>query len=621
MKRSKQWLALILLVIVLFLLNFIASRLSWQSDLTADKLYTLSPGTIALLGRINEPITLTYYFSRSQGEISITAKNFATRIEDLLKQYQRHSNGKIVLEIVDPKPDSDEEANAVRSGISGQSTPNGEQVYFGIAALQLDREATMPTVLFEREAFLEYDISQLIYQVQQGKLAKVAVLSPLDINNMQKNAPQSGPWVFIQNLQNYFDVVPVFDKIPADADLLFVLHPQTLSPGLQFEIDQFLLSGKSLVVAVDPSSVQQMQSIQSQPMTGMLNFSSDLQPLFDSWGIGYDAKKLIGDYANAANLTMGRNGKTMDYPLWLHLKDFNQTHPVTTRLNQMLLPEVGSFTVRPDMGLTLTPLIESSRESGELNAVNVPYQEPEDILKSLKVDGLKRVIAGIVTGTFKTAFPEGLKNEASTADAPVDSDGTLTDTESQAPQLMQGEGRLVVIADTDFLADRYSVRPLNMYSMMPINDNLAFLTNLFDFLSGSSDLINLRTKGSGRRVFERVENLKKAAQQVYQAKLETVDQELSDLQKKLLGLQQQQSDEKLLVATPELQQAIEKYRAQEAGLRIERREISKKLREHVESLKYKLLLLNLLVVPLCIGMGGILFFQSRNNRKNTARLS
>jgi len=127
----------IFLVFVLFVaINIVASRTldNAQIDLTADKLYTLSPGSKAVLGKIGEPITLRFYFSDALGREIPTYAVYANRVRELLRQYRSAANGKIKLAMIDPAPFSDDEDRAVAFGLQGVPvSQGGDLVYFGLA--------------------------------------------------------------------------------------------------------------------------------------------------------------------------------------------------------------------------------------------------------------------------------------------------------------------------------------------------------------------------------------------------------------------------------------------------------------------------------------------------------
>jgi len=607
--------ALLLLTAGLVLINFIGSLMRGQADFTDNRLYTLSEGSRRILEKIEEPVTLRFYFSRSAAGAPAFIKNYATLVEDLLRQYERAARGNLRLEVINPRPDTEEEEAAIRAGIAAQPLPSGETIFFGLAAIQADREEVFPVFNRQREEFLEFDISQLIHQVQQWSLPKLGIISGLDIfgEPMMPFGGQQGQdtWVFIQEWQSQFDVEEITgDEFPEDLDLLALIHPQELSEQLLFEIDQFLLSGKPILAAVDPSSyVERSGSNPQQMMMGMqASTSSDLPELFSAWKIEYNPLEVVGDLRLATNVNTGR-GQVVRYPVWLTIDSFNKETPPTAQLNQMLLPEPGSFRLREDSGLELTPLVTSSSESGTLMAQTLAFSDPAEIGRQLDRSGSEHVIAGIIRGKFPTAFPNG-RPESDENDSKAETEDFLSESAETST--------FVLIADTDFLSNDFSVQIINfmgMRGMTPLNDNLAFASNLVEYLAGSEDLISLRSKGTSIRPFERVRELEVAAQQRYEERLQELEQRLQEVQANLREIQSQQGEHGQLVASPEVRETIERFRIQEAEMRAERREIRKHLREDIEGMKRNLILANLLIMPGLVGIFGINFFIVRSRKR------
>ncbi len=625
MKTTKKWIAFLLLLAGLVLLNVTASLLPVKADLTEDNLYTLSKGTRALLAKIEEPVRLKFYFSRGLEDLPIMFKNYATRVEELLRQYVAASKGRVILDVIDPKPDTKEEEAAVRYGVAGNSLPGGGRLFFGLAALQAEREEIIPFFSLQREEFLELDISQLIYRVRQFSLPKAGVLSSLPVIRESADfmaGPEEEDWSFADELRNNFEVEPIQpadEEIPSDTDVLMVIHPQNFSDRMLYEIDQFLLSGKPVFIAVDPScNIQKRHMSQQQMMQSLQGsgpeLSSDLPRLFKKWGINYDPAKVAADINYATNVSTGPGGGAAMMPVWLSVTGFDGETSATANLEQMLFPEPGSFSVQEDEDLEFTELISTTRDSDEVDARILMYSRPEEVARQVAPTGKKRVLGGIITGKFRTAFPRGKpkaeSGEGKKPEPAEDEDSTLKESKDVST--------LVLVADVDFMADPFSVRVINFFgrkARSPLNDNLAFVSNIMDFIGGSQDLISLRSKGSAFRPFKKVQEIEKEAQRKYQEKLEELDEKLREVQNQLREYQNQQRDQGRLVASPEVRQAIQKYRQEEARMRAERREIRKKLREDIERLELRLALFNLLAFPALVGAFGIGFFIIRTKRQ------
>ncbi len=630
MKSGPKLLAIVLLFVGLVLVNYLASSVPARIDATAEKIYTLSPGSKALLAKLEDPVELDFYFSRSDRTLPIALKNYAARVREMLRQYVRASRGKITLHVIDPKPDTSEEDQATAAGISPQMGPDSSQkFYLGLVAIQADQQKVLPAFTMDREQYLEYDISQLLYEVQLLHRRKLGLLTSLPLQGqMNYAAMQSGQMpenqFVISEWQKTYDIVPVeatADQLPSDLDVLAIIHPEQVSPKLAYAIDQFLLSGKPVFIAVDPSSRYFLRHGGQAAMYGgsAPNVSSDLPDLFKGWGIDYDPQNVVGDPDTAASVQVSP-GNVARLPDWLDLTaaNFNATALPTSQLDSILMVDAGSFSLRPASKLTLTPLIESSAASGVIPTMALSMTPPENLGRDLKPSG-KKILAALIEGKFPTAFPDG-PPETKPADAtkpgatPAAQKGPAA-----APDLKQSatKSTLLLVADTDWLLDDYSVRKINILGTVaaePLDDNLAFASNSLDFLSGSPDLISIRGKGSSLRPFVVVHDMEVKAQQKYQQQLDALEKELDQVQSQLTSLEGRKNDSGRLVATPEMAKSIEKLRVEQAKFRAERRDIRKTLREGIEALENRLLVLNLFSTPLLVGLFGGWFYWRRRRQ-------
>src|SRR5665213_181302 len=138
MKHGNKVLSVALLLVGLILVNYLASSFPARYDATAEKVYTLSPGTKALLSKVAEPTTLDLYFSPNASGQFVEYKNYAERVREMLRQYARASHGMVRLNVIDPEPDTPEEEKATAAGIEPQTIPGGSAFYFGLVATQAD---------------------------------------------------------------------------------------------------------------------------------------------------------------------------------------------------------------------------------------------------------------------------------------------------------------------------------------------------------------------------------------------------------------------------------------------------------------------------------------------------
>lgn len=638
MKFGRIPLTIVLLFVGLVAVNYLASALPYRVDATAEHIYSLSPGTHAILDKLEEPVRLDFYFSSSTAGLPISVKNYAARVQEMLRQYVRASHGHLELVVTDPKPDTPAEEKATAAGVTGQPLSNGDRVYFGLVATLADQQQVIGFFSPQREQFLEYDLSQVIYRIQQFNRPKLGLLTSLPLRGaMDMMAMQTGRMprsqLVLSEWERSFEIVDVqasATELPAGLDALAIIHPQNVSDKLQFAIDQFLLGGKPVFLAVDPSSRTMADQGQRNQMMGgpPPGTSSDLPKLLGGWGLEYKPADAIGDPDNATPVQTGA-GVVSRLPIWINLTsaNLNRTALATSQLSSLLFIEPGAITPKAGSGLTFTPLATTSAQSGTVPAMTLQFSPPEEAGKNITASGSK-TIAALVEGRFKSAFPDGApadetKKDESAKPADTTKEDKQPAANPPAPALKESKTKstLIIVADSDWLMDDYSVRRmsfLGMQSAEPLNDNLAFASNAIEFLSGSQDLISIRGKASSDRPFTVVRRMEAEAQRQYQEQLTALEARLTDVQNKLTELQGKKTEGNRLIATPEMEKAIDEFQKQESEMRGERRQIRAALRHGIEVLENSLIVINLLAPAVIVSLFGWWYHRQRRHSAGSA---
>src|SRR6476660_5051730 len=211
-RRTRSLVGLTCLALILVSANILAARyLPARLDLTEERLYTLSRGTLQTLARIDEQITLRFYYSPRLGEAVPAYAVYAQRVRELLGRYAYASAGKLRLEIYQPQPFSEEEDRAVAFGL--QAVPlnaQGDQVYFGLAGTNsTDDQQVIAFFAPERKRFLEYDLTRLVHALAVPKRIVVGLISSLPIES-----ERGRPSAVLQQLRQLDDV----EILPAELD-------------------------------------------------------------------------------------------------------------------------------------------------------------------------------------------------------------------------------------------------------------------------------------------------------------------------------------------------------------------------------------------------------------------
>ena len=220
-RRGMLYVSLVLLVLVFVPLIVASSRWLHASrvDLTTDKLYTLTPGTLHIVDGLQRPLRLTLYFSEHATRDLPQLRSYEQRVREMLQEMVARSHGHIRLQVIDPVPYSDDEASAQGSGLTAANGgSNGERVFFGLAGSAMSGsvdsdsveervpEKTLSIAFFDpaREAFLEYDIAKLVYELNQTSKPQVGVISSLPVEGNPVLSEQ--PWTVLQQLGQLFDL-------------------------------------------------------------------------------------------------------------------------------------------------------------------------------------------------------------------------------------------------------------------------------------------------------------------------------------------------------------------------------------------------------------------------------
>ena len=490
---------------------FADARLSnLHADVTQGRLYTLAPGTRSILRGLKEPVTLRLFYSRDLGSTIPAYGSYADHVREMLREYAAVSHGRVRLEFYNPEPFSDTEDRALAYGLQGVPVDqSGEQVFFGLAGTNLlDDEQVIPFFQPERERFLEYDLTKLIYDLSNPTRPVVGVMSSLPLDGdprtmMMSRGQQGGPWRSMLELRqtNTVKSVPTDTQaIDPDIQVLLVVQPQHLSPATQYAIDQFVMRGGRLMALVDPWS--ETEAANANPEEGPPpDASSDLRRLFDAWGIEFDPNKVVGDLTGAWRVRAGQDSdmQAADYVAWFNIRmGINHDDPATADLTQVTVASAGALAAKPGTGITFTPLLSSSAQSELLPVDDVKDPNPAKILAAFKPSGGPRVIAARVHGVLKSAF-NGPPPLAKGQTRPKDFPAHIAHT--------SGPANLVVIADTDILADRFWVRVQDFFGQpqaTPISDNGTLIANLVGTLAGGDALIGLRSRGDSVRPFDLV---------------------------------------------------------------------------------------------------------------------
>jgi ABC-type uncharacterized transport system involved in gliding motility auxiliary subunit len=584
--------------------NIVTSAFKQRIDLTKEQAYTLSPGTRAILKKLDTTVKVRLYVT--QGDASspetVFLRGYARKIEDLLAEYRQAANGKLVVEKLDPQPDSDAEDSARLDGVEGEMLQNGEKFYLGLSVSILDSKQAIPFLAPNRERQLEYDLSRAITRVVSPDKPVVGIMSPMPVfgapsNPMMARMGQQGsqPWALVTELKNDFSVksVPMdSEKIDDDVKVLIVIHPRDIQDKAQYAIDQFVLRGGKLIAYLDPLPLIDSKE-QNQMFGSIPNSGSNLEKLMKSWGFALDTSKVVADLNYKMQLG-GRNGQPQEAPAFLSVTadGINGDDIVTSQIDNIWLPFAGAITGTPVAGLTMTPLIKSTKQSQLVDGF-MANLSGENVIKEFKPSLTEYILGMRLKGKFKTAFPGGKPGE--------------TNAPAGLKESAQ-ENNVIVFADADMLFDNFAMRQVqspfgNM--AMAMNGNLNMAQNAVEQLAGDNNLIGVRSRAVQNRPFTVVKKMQAEAESNYRSKIKDMEEGLAETQRQLSELQQKKEKGQRFILSPEQQAALETFRKKESDVKIKLKEERKQLRHDIDALETRLKWFNIAAMPLLVSLSGI----------------
>ncbi len=607
-------------------------------DVTEQKIYTLSNGTKSILNKLTQPVTVKLFYAKTaamKGPDQIKFfNNYYEFVKTLLEEYQAHGNGNIILEVIDPRPYSDEESDALKFGLQKFPITEDENFFFGLAVVtQFGVEKTIPFFSPERQSFIEYDVSYLIENATTKQKSKVGILSSLEVMGddvtgymaqmmrMQGQTPKPS-WAIVEQLKQQYEM----SKIDADTesiegiDMLIVIHPKELSEKTLYAIDKYVVTGGRAIFCLDPHCYAD-QPDQQQMMGGQMpSQSSSLNMLLNKWGVDMAAGQFAGDRMLAQKVPLGQGQRLEQLIGLLGLTPpdcFNKDMPVTADLNdvKVLFAGVLKDISKPEDGLKLSPLITTTAR-GNSWSVSSPYElmmpDPSKLMSRF-VDGTEAVNMGyMVTGKFATNYPDGI--DVTTQADPEDAESEPQTKRLQGVTETSADCAIIVFSDADFISDMLAYRD-SFFGKSVAGDNSTLLLNSIEQLSGSSDLLEIRSRGNYKRPFVVVDKIEVEAQAETAEEEAKINAEISGFQQELQSiLSQAKEGQESVIGSSIIEKKKElELKIRQAEKRLQQVKLQK--RQRIEELGNKLRSVNMLLAPGVILLIAIVLGLYRSMRK------
>ncbi|MDH7942680.1 Gldg family protein [Pseudohongiella sp. SYSU M77423] len=637
------------LIIVITLISLLP-RL--RLDLTQQNLYTLSDATRDIVSDLDRPLELTFFYSEEAASEVPQVRTYAQRVQEMLREIVIASDGMLSLEMIDPEPFSAEEDLATAYGIQSVPLAQGrESVYFGVVASDPstaeDGEPgvyeTIPLIRPDQEEFLEYEFARLITRVIDPDPTVVGLITSLDIDGGFNPATNqaSRAWAVMDTVRYMYDVERLqldVEEIGENIDILMIVHPQDLPEQTLYAIDQFVLRGGRAIVFVDPNSDTQTQIAMSGG--GFRDtMASDLPGLLEAWGVDYNPEQVVTDSELALYVTLQAGQRPVAHYGMLGIQREGFADDIVSgQLEVMNMSSTGSLSPIESASTTFDPLIQTSEQTmlmapGFFSEMG----DPTLLIDEFESENRRHTLAARVSGPAQTAFPQGVPVEPEPAPVTIGAPATeasddplsaAEETEEPAEaevtyrmpdnHLSESDGDIavIVVADSDVLADRMWAQSQQIAGQRVINafaSNGDFMINALDNLSGSTELVNIRSRGRYARPFTRVLDLQREADERLRAEETRLLERLSQTEQQLMALNQEGSTG----ISPEQEAQIEQFLQLQLETRRELRDVQFRLNQEIDRLGTVLQIINTWLIPalLIIVVLTVSLLKSRRRRR------
>ncbi len=585
-------------------------------DLTEHGIYTLSDGTKNIIKKITQPITLKLYYSREsamKGSEGIQYyNNYYLYVKDLLDEYKSIGNGKIKLQIIDPKPYSDEEDEAIQFGVKRFQISENDSFFFGLVAeTQLGKSKTIEFFSQGRQQFVEYDISKLINRIISRDKKKVGVLSSVEIM-----APEVSPymaqmmqmqgkampknWLAIQQLKEKYELKNIkvndYKAINDKLDYLLVIQPKKLPETTLFAIDQFVMKGGRLIVFTDPYCLSDRPKPNPQNPYAAMSYdnSSNLNSLLEKWGVKMKDKMVAVDPTLAIS-PPGNPEPVLPF-MQLTNNEVNKKEIITSTLQKIRVIFAGSLeTVKQD-GVKIIPLLTTSENGGTWQYKN-PWelQRPDSrkIYQEMINGGKDTMLAALITGDLSSNYPNGIDFEKTEGEisAGKKKEAKPKKIHLKAIAKTSGDAMVIVVSDVDMISDMFAYQQTFFGMMAQAGDNVNFLFNALDFMSGSTDLISIRSRGNIGREFTAVKKIEQEADKATASEAEAINNKIKNYRQKLNNLgsyssknNEQLIEDKAMLERKKIEEEIRKANKAKRNLQAGKREKVENLKNYYSNI-------------------------------------
>ena len=508
-RQSSNTTEIIILLAILVFANLISYYYFKRFDFTANQQYTISDATKRVLKRLDDPVTVDFFQSADLPPQLVTSKN---EIRDKLANYAAWSGGNFKVRYTDPGDNEETKQKATSLGVPEfevqvieRDQRQTKKVFCGLAMSYEDKSESIP-IAIEPTNF-EYELTSRLYKLTLDEKPKIGFFHGEFKTSEQQQAPgYEGIRQVLSGQDGLYELVnidPQSDRqLPGDLDGLIISGTFGLSDSLKYSIDQFLLSGGQVLIALDPmmrAGQQQMSLGGEQAYPSIPTIEDQLE----KYGIKFEKKLIADPSCGQAPVQTFLGTMGVPYPLWPKIKPdgFSAEVAAVAKLEALVVPYTCPLRVLDVQGVKFLPLASTSEQSF---TVSSPFDlAPDQDWQFLSTAGDQGPfdVAYLLEGEIPTAFPDGPPEPPQT---PEGEDAITTEPEFDSGaqlQMSNGDGRLILISSGSILSDNFLGR---------FGENVEFLQNTADMLLLGNELLEIRSTPVTARPLKQLSDAQKS---------------------------------------------------------------------------------------------------------------
>ncbi|GEM_PF-1438764 len=487
---------IVIVILILAVVSWLGYKFFRRIDLTENKQYTISQATKDVLASLGDPVSAEFFLSSDLPPQFMSVRD---DVRDRLDEYVAYGRGRFKLKVTDPGDDEEEKQRATQLGIqelevqiTERDALSVKKVFFGLVLAYEDKTETIRTDEMVDPSGLEYAVTSRLVKLTQVKKPKVGLF----VGNFTTSQQQQGPTYdglrqFLGGAEGLYEFVTLTAQgnrtLPEDLDGLIIAGAFGMADSMKYDIDQFLLKGGQVLVAIDPMMQPQQQAGQPQQAYPSL---PTIEDQLARYGVSFNKQLVVDQQAAQAPMSGGMFTIVRQYLLWPRIgpNGFSQNVGAVSQLESMVMPWCCPLSEVQGEGIEFVSLAETTSEAFTIKS---PFSlDPDQDWAFLQTESATSgpyTVACMLTGELPTAFPDGPPSPVDRPEPGEEPDpATLTPEFDPNAQLRKGtgQGRLVVLSSALAISDGF---------LRQFNENALFVANVMDMMLMGDELLGIRS--------------------------------------------------------------------------------------------------------------------------------